>query len=214
MYEEFIDDKTIATCELPDHALMDAVIPESEVADEYRIDVIWYYLFQMKSSVGNNYSFRLLFNVARLVMVALHSSAGIERVYALVNKNKSEGSDKNRLDIEGTLSSILAVKLNQPEAFCQCYEFTPDAKLLSEAKKKQQENTITCIGHHHHHHHHHHHQNFRLVVVLYTFSSIDNHTIIVHCYNCFMFNMSGFSLIYLSLSSRLSVFFCNVLNVK
>ena len=69
-------------------------------------------------------------------MVAPHLNAGIERVYALVSKNKSEGSDRNRLDIEGTLSSILAVKLNQPEAFCQCYEFTPGAKLLSEAKKK------------------------------------------------------------------------------
>ena len=69
-------------------------------------------------------------------LVAPHSNTGIERVYALVNKNKSEGSDRYRLDIEGTLSSILAVKLDQPEAFSKCYEFAPNVKLISEAKKE------------------------------------------------------------------------------
>ena len=127
-----------------------------------------YHLFQMKNSVGDNYKFRLLFNVAQLVMVAPHLNAGIERVYALVSKNKSEGNDRNRLDIEGTLTSI---KLNQPEVFSKCYELTLDVKLMSEAKKQQQ-TTITCI------HHHHQQENFRLVVVfcknLYTFSLIDN----------------------------------------
>ena len=135
MYQEFINYKTVAICELPDHALTDAVIQENDVADEYRIDVIWYDLFQMKSFVGNNYRFRLLFNVAWLVMVAPHSYAGIKRVYDLANKNKSEDSDKNRLDIEGTLLSILVVKLDQLEPFSKCYEFTPDVKLMSEAKK-------------------------------------------------------------------------------
>ena len=131
----FIDYKTVAICELPDHALTDAVIQENDVADEYRIDVIRYRFFQVESSVGNNDRFRLLFNVAQLVMVSPHSNAGIERVYALFNKNKSEGSDRNNLHIEGTLSSILAVKLGQPETFSKCYEFTPDVKLLSEVEK-------------------------------------------------------------------------------
>ena len=81
------------------------------------------------------YQFRLLFNVARLVLVTPHSNAGIKRVYALVNKNKAEGTDRNRLDIEGSLSSILAVKLARPEAFFKCYDFKPDEKLLHDAKK-------------------------------------------------------------------------------
>ena len=135
MYEEFVDYKSLTISELPDDALTDAVIQENEHTDEYRIDVIWYYMYQMKSPVGNNYRFRLLFNVARLVLVTPHSNAGIERVYALVNKNKAEGSDRNRLDIERSLSSILAAKLDQPEAFFKCYDFKPDAKLLAEAKK-------------------------------------------------------------------------------
>ena len=89
MYEEFIGCKTVAICELPVHALTDAVIQENNVTDEYGIDVIWYHLFHMKSSIGNNYRFWLLFNVAPLVMVALYSKAGIERVFAIANKNKS-----------------------------------------------------------------------------------------------------------------------------
>ena len=42
-----------------------------------------------------------------------HSNAGIEYMYASVNKNKAEGTDRNRLDIKGSLSSNFPVKLNQ-----------------------------------------------------------------------------------------------------
>ena len=69
------------------------------------------------------------------MIVAPNSIAGIELVYALVNKDKSGSSGRNRLDIERTLSSILAVTLDQPEAFSKRYKFTPDVKLISETKK-------------------------------------------------------------------------------
>ncbi|KAG1665347.1 AP-4 complex subunit mu-1 [Nymphon striatum] len=55
---------------------------------------------------------RKLFKVAKLVLLIPHLNAGIERVYSLVNKNTSE---RNRMDIDGTLSSILAVKIDRPE---------------------------------------------------------------------------------------------------
>ena len=117
LYEEFVDYKTLSINELPEDALIDAVIQENQNSDECRIDIIRYYLYQMKSSVARNYRIRLLFSVARLMLVRLHSNAGTERVCALVNKNNAEATDRNRLDIEGSLSSILAVKLAQPEAF-------------------------------------------------------------------------------------------------
>lgn len=135
LYEEFIDYKTINVSELPGQALTDAPLKEYKNSDEYRLDMIWYHLYQMKSLVGNNYRFRLLFNVARLALVTPHSNAGIERVYALVNKNKSEGCNRNRLDIDGSLSAILAVKLDRPESFTKCYDFKPSEKLLVKAKK-------------------------------------------------------------------------------
>ena len=76
-----------------------------------------------------------MLNVARLVLVTTHSNVGIERVYALVNKNNAIDTDRNRLDIEGSLSSILAFKLARPEAFFKCCNFKSDEKLLHNAKK-------------------------------------------------------------------------------
>lgn len=69
------------------------------------------------------------------LLITSYSNAGIERVYSLVNKNKNEGSDRNRFDIEGLLFVILAVKMDQPEAFSKCCDFKPSEKLLKEAKK-------------------------------------------------------------------------------
>ena len=82
--------KTLSINELPGDALSDTVIQENKNSDEYRIDIIWYYLYQMKSPVANNYRFRILLNVARLVLVTPHSNTRIESVYALVNKNNTE----------------------------------------------------------------------------------------------------------------------------
>ena len=128
LYEEFVDYKTLSINDLLEDVLTDAVTQENKNLDEYRIYIIWYYLYQMKSPAASNCRFQYLFNVARLVLVTLHTNAGIERVYALVNKNKAEGTDRYRFDIEGSLSSILAVKLDRPEAFFKCYDFKPDAK--------------------------------------------------------------------------------------
>ena len=75
--------------------------------------------------VGNKERFELLFKVEKLILITLHSSAGIEGVLSLVNKNKSAGSDRNRLDIEGLLCSILAVKMKRHEFQEKCYCFNP-----------------------------------------------------------------------------------------
>ena len=41
-------------------------------------------------------------------------NAGIERVFSLVNKNKSTGSNRNQQHIKGLLTSILTVKMERP----------------------------------------------------------------------------------------------------
>ena len=74
------------------------------------MDTIWYHISKMKSLVGNNDRFSLLFKCVLVVLLTPHSNTSIERVFSLVNKKKSEDSDRNRLDIEGSLLSILAVK--------------------------------------------------------------------------------------------------------
>ena len=88
LYEDFVDYKTLSINEPPEDDLTDAVIQENKNSNEYRIDIIRYYIYQMKSPVASNYRFGILFNVARLVLVTPYSNPGIERLYALVNKNK------------------------------------------------------------------------------------------------------------------------------
>ena len=89
----------------------------------------------MWSPVGPNYRFKLLFEVAQIVLTILHPNAGIECLFSLVNKNKNESSDRNRSDTEGSLSSILMVKLERPESKENCYLYKPDKELLRNAKK-------------------------------------------------------------------------------
>ena len=99
------------------------------------MDTIWYMFNNLKSLVGNNSRFHLLFQVAKLILVKPHSNSGIERFYSLVNKNKEQGTERNRLDIEGSLSSILAAKLDRPESKFACYNYQSDESLLASAKK-------------------------------------------------------------------------------
>ena len=130
LFEEFINFKSLSDSELP--------LGAWEVDDgskEYRIDTLWYHIQQLRSLAGNNQRFELLFKVAKLILITPHSNAGIERVFSLVNKNKSAGSDMNQLDIEGSLSSILAVKMERPESQEKCYYFKPSDELLNSAKK-------------------------------------------------------------------------------
>ena len=111
MYEEFTDFKIFSISEPSDTALTDALIASYEDHDEYRLDTIWYHLYQMKNLIGSDYRFCNLFNVACLVLVTPHSNTGIECVYSLVNK------------------------MDQPKYFSKYYDFQPSQKLLKEAKK-------------------------------------------------------------------------------
>ena len=70
-----------------------------------------------------------------MVLLMPHSNAGIKKVFSLVNKNKSNWSNRNWLDVEGSLSSILAVKLDWPESFSPWTEYDPDSHLPEAAKK-------------------------------------------------------------------------------
>ena len=99
------------------------------------MDTIWYMLNNLKSLVGNNSRFHLLFQVDKLILVTPHSNSGIERFCSLLNKNKEQGTERNRLDIEGSLSSILAAKLDRPESKFACYNYQSDESLLVSAKK-------------------------------------------------------------------------------
>ena len=141
LYEQFREYKTINDGELPKEAYKEALLSGTSDGHnkEYRVDVIWYCLQKMRSPVGPNYRFKLqlLFEVARIDLTIPHSNDGIERVFSLVNKNKNEGLDRNRLDIEGSLSLILTVKPERPESKEKCY-LCNSIKNYCEMQRKQQ----------------------------------------------------------------------------
>ena len=69
------------------------------------------------------------------MLLTPHSNASIESLFSLVNKNKSMSSDRNRLNIEKSLSSILVVKLDRPESDSSYLDYDTNDKLLHAAKK-------------------------------------------------------------------------------
>ena len=84
---------------------------------ECRNDVNWYHLRQIRSPIGNNFRFNLLFKVAQIVMLITHSNAG------------------NRLDSDWILSASLSVKLAQPESQSKCFDYQPTKTVLENARK-------------------------------------------------------------------------------
>ena len=118
LYEEFFDYKALFIQEV---SLKDAIMERKKTTEEdevqYWMDVIWHQIQEMKSPAGDNFCFKLLFRVAVLVLITPHSNAGIERVYSLANKNKGEGSDRDRMDID--------VKLGRPKQHAHVIGLTP-----------------------------------------------------------------------------------------
>ena len=141
LYKQFVDFQTLSEEELPNEALADAIIREFEDEDSktqngYKMDVLWYHLQSIKSPIGNNKSFNILFEISWIVFLIPHTNAAIERLFSLVNKNNNESSDRNPFDQDKTLPCISAVKLDRPDtSSALCYELPSDEELLGMAKK-------------------------------------------------------------------------------
>lgn len=98
------------------------------------MDIVWAHLSMMKSPDGT-VRFMKLANVACLVLVIPHSNAQEERVFSKVRKNKT--AFRPNLHLDGTLSSILSVKLANPVP--PCHEYEPPVAVIESAKKATME---------------------------------------------------------------------------
>ena len=132
LQEEFISYQLLNEDDIPKLVWDDACVVEkdddgNEVKKYYRMDVIWGYLSTMKAADGE-FLFKRLFKVAKLILVLPHSNAGEERVFSMVRKNKTPF--RSSLSMDGTLSSILTVKLADVNAV----QFKPTNELLKKAK--------------------------------------------------------------------------------
>lgn len=76
---------------LPDDAIPASVKTDAGLApgDQHQADALWAYLATRKEPGTNQYEFDLLFKVASAVLTIPHSNAGEERIFSLINKNKT-----------------------------------------------------------------------------------------------------------------------------
>ena len=74
--------------------------------------------------------FERLAAVAKLVLVLPHSNADAERVFSVVGLNKTK--TRNSLALDGTLSSIMAIKMADLEP---CLRWEPPSEVIKASKK-------------------------------------------------------------------------------
>ena len=128
--EEFLQYQLLDKKDIPDSVWKSALTSQQDnEVSQYRIDTLWAYLKTVKYPDGL-LKFEKIARVACVVLTLPHSNAEEERVFSLVTKNKTKFRPGLKLD--GTLSSILTIKLANPEP---CYDYEPSQDILESAKK-------------------------------------------------------------------------------
>lgn len=136
LFDEFAEYQLLNNDDIPETVWVAArervYIEDSTPTDQIfvRMDVIWEFISSMKTPDHCSLVFPRLSKVAKLVLVLPHSNASEERVFSLVRLNKT--SYRSCLALEGTLSSILTIKMHSPEP---CFNFNPSNGMLTKAKK-------------------------------------------------------------------------------
>ena len=125
--EEFLDYQLMKESDIPQSVWQSALL-EDNGSEYYRMDILWSHMSSMKHPDGL-LKFQRLSEVALLVLTLPHSNAEEERVFSMVTKNKTKF--RPNLKVDGTLSSILTIKLANP-GVC-AYEPTKD--VLHSAKQ-------------------------------------------------------------------------------
>ena len=114
--------------DIPECVWQSALVKDKETQHR-RMDIIWSHMSTTMKHPDGSPRFQKLARVALLVLTLPHSNAEEERVFSLVTKNKTKF--KPNLKLDGTLSSILTIKLANT-APCQNYE--PPTEVIQSAR--------------------------------------------------------------------------------
>ena len=125
----------ISNALIPAHVWDEAQVREKqdssgEVIEYHRMDILWSYLENVKDTVTGQLCFLLLTKVAKLVLTLAHTSADKERVFSLIRKNKTDF--RSSLSLDGTLSSLLTIKMAIEEP---CHKYEPPSAVIKRSKK-------------------------------------------------------------------------------
>ena len=98
----------------------------------YKIDVFWFYLFNIKIQGSEVYRFGKLTNVFQDVLLALpHSNVELEHLFSIVKKNKTYTRSLRKLD--KTFFNILTVKSRYFESKVLCHKWKLSQNLTADA---------------------------------------------------------------------------------
>ena len=124
--EQFLDYQLLSADDIPPVAKETAGLNED---DPHQVDILCGYLKGMKKPGASRCEFDLLFKVAEVMNIIPHSNAGEERIFSLINKNKTPSRSSMKFD--STLSSIIVVKTHIDDLLL----WQPTKSLVEKAKK-------------------------------------------------------------------------------
>ncbi|KAM4741391.1 uncharacterized protein FYW61_002881 [Anableps anableps] len=131
--DEFLNYQAVEECEIPPAVWKDALVRQSDdgvsCSEHHRMDIIWAFLSDFRSGITDNLRFPRLMKVAQLVLCLPHSNADAERSFSLISHNKTD--TRNRLSLEGTLSSVMCIKMSNIEP---CFKYEPPAEMVRNSK--------------------------------------------------------------------------------
>ena len=94
--EQFLNYELLSAEDIPTTVKENAGLSAN---DSHQVDILWGYLRGVKKPGSGSYEFDLLFKVAEVVMTIPHSNAGEERIFYLINKNKTPSRTSLKLKI-------------------------------------------------------------------------------------------------------------------
>lgn len=135
MEEEFVQLAGVDLDIFPPSVLEEATIrvdKEDDSKKVYRIDVLWWFLHELKLPGTSISRFKHLFKLAKVVLTVVHSNAVEESLFSRVRKNLT--AYRSSLSLDGSLSSIITFQMNREDGE-QCFEYSPSNDVLDKAKK-------------------------------------------------------------------------------
>ncbi|MGH0136804.1 UNVERIFIED_CONTAM: hypothetical protein FKN15_013321 [Acipenser sinensis] len=128
--DEFLDYQLMEEKGIPRSIWEQVVSRVNEQEVYHRMDKVWAHMATIKSPVTGMPKLPRLSKVAQLILTLPHSNADAERVFSMIGLNKTD--TRNALALEGTLSSIMTIKMSGMEP--NCFKYEPPAEVIKASK--------------------------------------------------------------------------------
>ena len=134
MEVEFVQLAVIDLNVFPPSVLEEAAIKVDKEGDSqkvYRIDVLWWYLHELKIPGTSISRFKHLFKLAKLLLTVVHSNAVEKSLFSRVRKNLT--AYRSNLSLDGSLISIITFQMNREGE--KCFEYCPNNNYYKKLRK-------------------------------------------------------------------------------